>query len=182
MYYESNNSLAHYGVKGMKWGVRKKRKNGNKYAPSPRVILKGKTKNGETVIAKQCDQSKIATFLARHNVKTREGYEKSKIMDVRNGDGKNIGNLQLYHESPTSLNVQWISIDNKYRGRGYAQTVMSMAENYARKSGAKQMTLEVPSNSPDARHIYEKQGFEVVGRISSDDVWGGLTAMKKKLK
>lgn len=40
----------------------------------------------------------------------------------------------------------------------------------------------VPGISPDARHIYEKQGFEVVGQISDeDDVWGGLTAMKKNL-
>lgn len=46
----------------------------------------------------------------------------------------------------------------------------------------KQLTLEVPGISPDARHIYEKQGFEVVGQISDeDDVWGGLTSMKKNL-
>ena len=59
---------------------------------------------------------------------------------------------------------------------------MRMAEDYTRKSGMKQLTLEVPGISPDARHIYEKQGFEVVGQISDeDDVWGGLTSMKKNL-
>lgn len=45
----------------------------------------------------------------------------------------------------------------------------------------KQLTLEVPTNSPDARHIYEKQGFVAGKRISDDDVWGGLTEMKRKL-
>lgn len=35
----------------------------------------------------------------------------------------------------------------------------------------------------NARHIYEKQGFVAGKQISSeDDVWGGLTKMKKKLR
>ena len=92
------------------------------------------------------------------------------------------GSIQLFHESSTSVNVTWLGINNKNRGQGYAQAAMKFAEDYSRKSGAKQITLEVPEISPDARHVYEKQGFKVIGKISSsDDVWGGLTAMKKKL-
>ena len=59
---------------------------------------------------------------------------------------------------------------------------MSGVEKYARDNGLKQITLEVPGISPDARHVYEKQGFVAEGRISSsDDVWGGLVKMRKTL-
>lgn len=51
----------------------------------------------------------------------------------------------------------------------------------SKKNGNKQITLEVPGNSPDARHIYEKNGFVAGKSISEDDVWGGLTKMKRKL-
>jgi ribosomal protein S18 acetylase RimI-like enzyme len=48
------------------------------------------------------------------------------------------------------------------------------------------VTLEVPGNSPDARHIYTKLGFKVVKEatakeIKNDPVWGGLTDMKLDL-
>ena len=44
------------------------------------------------------------------------------------------------------------------------------------------MTLEVPGNSPDARHIYEKIGFVAGEQISDeDDIWGGLTKMRLDL-
>lgn len=174
--------LYHYGVKGMKWGVRKKREK-SKYVPSARITLSGKTKRGEPIVAHQDKQPKTATFLARHNLKMQKQVENTKNMTLYDKAGKRIGDLQLFHESPTSVNVIWIGIDDKNRGRGYAQAAMKMAEDYARKSGAKQMTLEVPGNSPDARHIYERQGFKDVGVLSTPDddfVWGGLTAMVKK--
>ena len=179
----SQYELYHYGVKGMKWGVRRKRESKDRYTPSERITLTGKIKSGKTITAKQLEEPKIANFLAKHNLKMRKQVEATKNMDLFDDKGSKIGNMQLFHESPTSLNVVWITVNNKQRGRGYAQTAMKMAEDYARKSGANQMTLEVPGDSPDARHIYEKQGFEVVGRISSeDDIWGGLTAMRKKLR
>ena len=59
-----------------------------------------------------------------------------------------------------------------------------MAINDARQQGLKYFTLEVPTNSPNARHIYEKLGFEDTGEPmlgDSDDVWGGLTKMRLKL-
>lgn len=175
--------LCHYGVKGMKWGVRKKREKSS-YIPSARVTLQGKTKHGEPIIARQDKQPTITTFLARHNLKMRKQVENTKAMTLYNKSGNRIGDLQLFHESPTSVNVTWVGIDEKNRGKGYAQAAMKMAEDYARKSGAKQMTLEVPGNSPDARHIYERQGFKEVGVLSTPDddfVWGGLTAMVKKI-
>lgn len=57
-------------------------------------------------------------------------------------------------------------------------TVVDMAE----KQGIKVISLEVPGDSKDARHIYEKIGFKEVKRVSDeDDVWGGLTKMKLSL-
>lgn len=151
--------LYHYGVKGMKWGVRKKREKSS-YTPSTRITLQGRTKHGEPIIARQDKQPKTATFLARHSLKMRKQVENTKNMTLYDKGGKRIGDLQLFHESPTSVNVTWIGIDEKNRGKGYAQAAMKMAEDYARKSGAKQMTLEVPGTSPDARHIYERHGFK----------------------
>ena len=142
------------------------------------------TKNGESVFAIQDKDPKITSFLARHNVNMRKQVENTKNMTLRNKNGEKIGDLQLFHESPTSVNVTWVGVKQKYRGKGYASSAMKMAEDYARKTGAKQMTLEVPGHSPDARHIYERQGFKAVGQLTdpeADEIWGGLTAMKKTL-
>ena len=103
-------------------------------------------------------------------------------MELYDANSNKIGDLQLFHESPTSLNITWPGIKKHDRGKGYAQAAMRMAEDYARKSGMKQLTLEVPGISPDARHIYEKQGFEVVGQISDeDDVLGRIDINEKEL-
>ena len=59
---------------------------------------------------------------------------------------------------------------------------MSGVVKYAKQEKFKQITLEVPGDSPDARHIYEKLGFKATKVISDeDDVWGGLTQMILKL-
>lgn len=82
-----------------------------------------------------------------------------------------------------SVNITWLGVNKKQEGNGYGQAAMKMAEKYARKSGATQLTLEVPANSPNARHIYEKQGFIAQGELPDPSgIWGGsLTSMKKKL-
>lgn len=49
--------------------------------------------------------------------------------------------------------------------------------------GCKQVTLEVPGVSPNARHIYEKLGFKSTGEVigDDDDICGGLTKMRLEL-
>jgi predicted GNAT family acetyltransferase len=181
--YTYPNYLAHYGVLGMKWGVRKNRTSGSsstsRSKQANRLQLSVTTKNGETITATQDRLSLIGKLLGNIPSLAKQ-QQNTKLMSISDSAGNKVGDITLFHESPTSVNVTWVGINKNSRGKGYASAAMSMAETYARKTGAKQMTLEVPGNSPDARHIYEKQGFKSCGAISDpDDIWGGLTAMKK---
>lgn len=94
---------------------------------------------------------------------------------------KRIGVIDLNEESKEELNIVWIEINNNYSGNGYAQEVLKWAIDFAKESGYKYLTLEVPGNSPNARHIYDKFGFKETGRNEYDDYWEGLTWMRKKL-
>ena len=76
-----------------------------------------------------------------------------------------------------------MGVRSKYGGKGHAQSAMRLAIEDARKQGVKYVTLEVPTDSPNARHIYEKLGFKETekGQFTEDDVWGGLTEMRLDL-
>lgn len=173
--------LYHYGVKGMKWGIRKKRYDyQDKRFHAEKTLVK--TKNGETLSLTEDKTPALTQLIAKHSPKIRRELERSKSCTIRDKNGKRVGDLQVYKESKDSLNVVWVGIDNKNRGRGYASAVMKGVTKFAKENGLSKITLEVPGNSPDARHIYEKEGFVAGESISDDDdVWGGLTRMTKHL-
>ena len=122
-------------------------------------------------------------FLARHNEKVRELLTNSKSFKIT-ANGKIVGEMDLYKESPDSLNVVWVGVSDKYEGHGYGTAAMKGAIQYAKQTGCRQVTLEVPSISPNARHIYEKLGFKSTGEVlgNADDIWGGLTKMRLDLE
>ena len=172
--------LNHFGVKGMKWGVRKKRETkGRSKSSKDRTIT---TKHGTEISFSKDKTPALTKLIAKMSPKVRELLENSENMTIKGPDGKTVGQMQLYKERKDSLNVVWVGVKNKERGKGYASAAMRGAVQFAKENNMKQVTLEVPGNSPDALHIYEKMGFRKGKVISDDDgVWGGLTEMKLDL-
>lgn len=188
-----NTEFSHYGVKGMKWGVRKK------YIPHPRKkttvsqapkwgigenrrVLK--TKSGDTIMLQDHPDGMFAKFLSKVSKNVARERERSAVFDIKDPTGKKVGDVQLYKESKNSMNITWVGTNTESRGKGYASAVMKSAIRIARDQGCSKVTLEVPGNSPDARHIYEKLGFREVASPDRDvnDIWGGLTNMELNLK
>lgn len=170
-------SLEHHGVKGMRWGVRKERLSQLKGMGPDRI--ERKTKSGGTVVlTKNPPPALIKLRTMYGNGKAVKQWNDSAFFTLTNGDGKKIGDGQIHKVSDEEINLVWLGVKKSARGQGAATAVMSAAQEYGRATGAKRLTLEVPGNAPDARHIYEGLGFKAGKKISSDaDMWGGLTEM-----
>lgn len=182
--------LEHHGIEGQKWGVR----NGPPYPLDEDNKSKVEKKNthlsgsldeqitikGMKTTLEELKRPAISRLLTKLSKRILDQSLNSKQFKMKvPGLDKSIGDVELFQENDTSLNIVWIGVNNKERGHGYASSAMDSIIDFAKKRGFKQVTLEVPGESPDARHIYEKKGFKEVGSVSADDdVWGGLTAMK----
>jgi predicted GNAT family acetyltransferase len=186
---EMDPTLEHYGVKGMHWGVRKADD-----SSGSKPVLKAKTediavklKNGDTLTLGGNRTGLLTKFMARVNPKKIDEYNKDQSFKITDKNGKNVGEMYLTPDSHSSdkLNVVWVGIKNSARGNGYASAAIRAAIDHAKAKNYKAVTLEVPGNAPDARHIYEKLGFKEVytpPELKADDpVWGGLTNMELSL-
>lgn len=169
--------IEHFGIKGMRWGHRKAYK---KTQPKEPIVTT--TKYGDVISMNTDPTNNFVKFLAKHSPRVKDNVERSDYFSIRDSSGKNIGEMELYRESKNSMNVVWVGIRNDQRGKGYAQAAMIAAVEIAKKRNMSKVTLEVPGNSPDAKHIYSKLGFKELETISDEnDVWGGLTKMELNL-
>jgi ribosomal protein S18 acetylase RimI-like enzyme len=81
------------------------------------------------------------------------------LRDKRNIVGGVIGDTHLGW-----LFVQWFWIDEKYRGKGFGQRLLGMAEEEARKRGARNVYLD--TFSFQAPGFYQKLGYREFGRLN----------------
>lgn len=180
--------IAHAGVKGMKWGVRKDR---TPSAGSQRVAaLKGlgpdkivrTTPSGETITLAKIPPNGINKLSARMSSKFVDHYNKMASVDILDGNGKKVGGANFAKDGEDSLYLNIIDIQKSARGRGYATQALKAAEQYGKDTGIKRMTLDVPFDAPDAQHIYTKMGFKETHRETGPEFegtyGGGLIGME----
>jgi ribosomal protein S18 acetylase RimI-like enzyme len=155
----------------MKWGVRRYQNEDGSYTAAGRKRYSGEKHTLKTKTGKRIEM---------HRLKNKKGSENEYNYDLISGD-KKVGNLFMEKQG-NAINLNWIGVKKKFQGNGYAQSVLKKVISESMNKGIKELTLEVPSGSKDARHIYEKYGFVKVSDLKySDGTDMGLTSMKRKL-
>ena len=165
----SSEELYHHGILGMKWGVRRyQNKDGT-------LTQKGKKRYSDVTELKS-KKTGEKLYVAQRQVKQGDSERNFDVIQ----NGRKIGNAWL-EDQGDNLYINWIDIKKTERGKGYADSVMGYIVKYADENDYKTLSLEVPGSSPDARHIHEKYGFKAESsEQNQDDVWDGLTAMKRR--
>ena len=192
---EAEDFLEHFGVKGMKWGVRQT--SSPTKEPSARqarydmvrnremASFSVKTKLGEKVDVEQKPVGKLGAYLTTLSKSGTKDALSNYEFDFSVG-GKPVGKASMERRSADELYLNWLGVDSNQRGKGYGSAVFDAAVKHGQDTGVKKITLEVPVKSPDAQHIYEKQGFVVTKQatkkeIEEDPLWGGLNEMELDL-
>ena len=177
--------LEHHGIKGQKWGVRRYQNRDGSLTAEGRKRYSDSSilqKSGEKVALHKIPTPITAKFLAQVFPSIKKNQENFSDYTIKDLNGKTVGNITTNKDTKETLNIVWLGINTKNEGKGLGTSAMRTVIDDAKKQGMRYITLEVPTTSPNARHIYEKLGFKETGKLGSeDDVWGGLTKMRLEL-
>jgi GNAT superfamily N-acetyltransferase len=89
-------------------------------------------------------------------------------------DQKIIGCVYIdTHESV--LHFGLLTVDEEYRGKGYAQAMIAAIDTYAKATGYQSLQLDYMSVAPWLKAYYERYGFCVTGEVIP---WGTIDLVK----
>jgi predicted GNAT family acetyltransferase len=178
--------LAHYGVRGMRWGVRKSELAAGPQPPKKgaELVLQRDFKTGDKLTIYKMPPSAVAKTLSRISKNYAKEVKNYPQFNFYDKNGSRVGEGAFVRKKD-ELYLDWITVKTKHRGKGYASAAMKGVVKYAQREGIKKMTLEVPGNAPDAQHIYTKMGFKLNGKNEPpdgpNDPWGGLKGMEYRV-
>lgn len=77
-------------------------------------------------------------------------------------DGENIGAVFLVKKDETTAKLRLLIVDPKARGLGVGGRLVEECTRFAKQSGYQKITLWTQSHLSAARHLYAKEGYELI--------------------
>ena len=182
---QSELGIRHYGVKGMRWGVRRyQNKDGSLTEAGKRRAADAnakssifgtaqpysiKTRSGESISVQPLKPPSTArkiwdALMGTGN--TEMGTRGDANYTLSDSSGNKIGQLSLISKSANVAYIDWITVDEKHRGKGYATDVLNDLIGKARDSGYSRIELNALKKP---RPLYERLGFTYRDR-SNDSI------------
>jgi ribosomal-protein-alanine N-acetyltransferase len=82
---------------------------------------------------------------------------------VMRADGEVVGYLCLW-EIGREIHITNLAVHPRFRRQGIARALLGSTLEEARRQGVEQAFLEVRPSNSEARALYERLGFQVIGR------------------
>ena len=156
--------LAHYGVKGMRWGVRKENRALKKQvkfdSQKGELVLSKPCKNGTEISIYRKNPGKFEQAMADRFESSRKSLAAHHAFVFADKTGAKVGEASFTQSSKTSLDLEWIGINKNARSNGYARAALEGVIEHAQKTGITEMNLTATGMG---RPLYESLGFEHTG-------------------
>ena len=153
--------IEHFGVKGMKWGVRRYQNKDGSLTPagkkreaeeSAKKTIFGtakafsvKTRDGSSIDAKPIPKPSVGKRILDSLMGTptdqQMGHRGDANYTLNDSKGNKVGELSLISKKDGVAYVDWIEIDKKQRGKGYATDVLNSLLETAKDSGYSKVEL-----------------------------------------
>lgn len=140
-----------------------------KTAHKPCAVTKGNHMSNpiaarQTPVISPCDETDAKRVLEKLRAYNRRYFTDNTDMSfcMRDAAGELIGGIVACRDFDC-LTIDYLCVDEAYRGQGYGEALIRHAEEAARKQGAKRVLLN--TFSFQAPEFYKKLGYRVFGEV-----------------
>lgn len=175
--------VSHHGIIGMKWGVRRYQNKDGSLTPAGKKrynddiakqsvfgtasSFQVKTRDGEIITAEPVKPwstgKKVLNALLGYSEKDELGRRGDANYTLNNSKGEKLGELSLISKDADTAYIDWITIDESQRGKGYASDIINNLLSTASDAGYSKVELNALKKP---RPLYERLGFTYSDRSS----------------